>query len=181
MTNIIVAFSKPEDARNIKNIIVKNGFQVISVCSSGAQAVNSLDGLHGGIIVSGYRFDDMLYSELRELMPPEFDMLLVASARRVGDTVPEGVTWLPMPLMVHDLIEGLTRLDELQSRRRRIRRQKPAGRSDEDRRVIDLAKQLLMERNHMTESEAHRYIQKCSMDSGSGLVETAHKLIQLIR
>lgn len=180
MTNIIVAFSKPEDARSIKSIIVRNGFPVVAVCGSGAQTVSSLDGLHGGIIVSGYRFHDMLYAELRELVPQEFAMLLVASARRVGDALPEGVTWLPMPLMVHDLLEALLKLDEEQSRRKRIARQKPAERSAGDRQAIAQAKELLMARNNMTESEAHRYIQKCSMDSGSSMAETAQKLIRLM-
>ena len=36
------------------------------------------------------------------------------------------------------------------------------------------------ERNSMTEEEAHRYIQKCSMDSGTNLVETAQMVISLI-
>ena len=180
MTNIIVAFSKPEDARNIRNIIVKHGFLVTCVCNSGAQALNSLDGLRGGIIVCGYRFDDMLYTGLKELMPPEFEMLLVASARKVGGAAPEGITWLPIPLMVQDLIETLERMDQEQVRRKKIQRQKPAGRSEEEKGYIRQAKELLMERNGMTESEAHRYIQKCSMDSGSSLVETAQKLIRLI-
>lgn len=36
MTNIIVAFAKIEDAKSIKNILVKNGFGVTAVCTSGA-------------------------------------------------------------------------------------------------------------------------------------------------
>ena len=46
--------------------------------------------------------------------------------------------------------------------------------------LIAKAKALLMERNNMTEAEAHRYIQKCSMDSGTNLVETAQMVISLI-
>ena len=45
---------------------------------------------------------------------------------------------------------------------------------------IDKAKALLMERNNMTEEEAHRYLQKCSMDSGTNMVETAQMVISLI-
>ncbi len=45
--------------------------------------------------------------------------------------------------------------------------------------LIDRAKALLMERNGMTEEEAHRYIQKCSMDSGTNIVETAQMVISL--
>ena len=42
------------------------------------------------------------------------------------------------------------------------------------------AKELLMERNHITESEAHRYIQKCSMDTGNSLVETARMILTIM-
>ena len=43
-----------------------------------------------------------------------------------------------------------------------------------------MEKRLLMERNGMSEEEAHRYIQKCSMDSGTNLVETAQMVISLL-
>jgi response regulator NasT len=36
-----------------------------------------------------------------------------------------------------------------------------------------------MERNNMTEEEAHRYMQKTSMDSGTDLVETAQMILSL--
>ena len=55
MTNIIVAFSKPEDGKNIKSILVRNGFQVVAVCTSGGQALSAADCLNGGIVVSGLR------------------------------------------------------------------------------------------------------------------------------
>ena len=32
----------------------------------------------------------------------------------------------------------------------------------------------------MTEEEAHRYIQKCSMDSGTNMLETAQMVISLM-
>ena len=46
--------------------------------------------------------------------------------------------------------------------------------------LIDRAKKLLMEKNGMTEEEAHRYLQKTSMDNGTGLVETAGVLLSLM-
>ena len=56
----------------------------------------------------------------------------------------------------------------------------PAARSDADRKLIEDAKALLIARNHMTEEEAHRYLQKSSMDSGTNLVETAQMLLALM-
>ena len=44
----------------------------------------------------------------------------------------------------------------------------PKTRTDEERELIRQAKGVLMDRNNMTEDEAHKYMQKCSMDSGTG-------------
>ena len=107
MTNIIVAFSKPEDGKNIKSILVRNGFQVVAVCTSGGQVLSAADCLNGGIVVSGYRFEDMMYDELRQCLPGEFDMLLISSPARWSGQSPDRVICLPMPLKVHDLLNTL--------------------------------------------------------------------------
>lgn len=38
---------------------------------------------------------------------------------------------------------------------------------------------ILMQRNHLSEEEAYRYIQKSSMDSGTNMVETAQMILML--
>jgi response regulator NasT len=38
-----------------------------------------------------------------------------------------------------------------------------------------------MERNSMTEEEAHRYLQKHSMDNGTNMVETAQMALAMFR
>lgn len=38
---------------------------------------------------------------------------------------------------------------------------------------------MLMEKNNMTEQEAFRYIQKCSMDSGNTMVESATMVMSI--
>lgn len=180
MTNIIVAFSKTEDGKNIKSILMRNGFQVVAVCSSGAQTITAAENLVNGIVVSGYRFEDMLYDQLRQCLSPAFGMLLISSPSRWGGQSMDNVIGLPMPLKVHDLVSTLEMMVQSQMRVRRKLRSKPKERSDQERDLIAQAKDLLVERNNMTESEAHRYIQKCSMDSGTNLVETAQMVISLI-
>ena len=39
---------------------------------------------------------------------------------------------------------------------------------------------MLMNRNNMTEEEAHRYLQKTSMDNATGMVETARMVLRLM-
>lgn len=180
MANVIVAFSKPEDAKSIKNILMKNGFQVVAVCTSGSQALTNAEDLSSGIIVCGYRLTDMQFSELADCLPEEFEMLMVSSPSKWSSHMPPNVVCLPMPLKVHDLVSTLEMMIQAQMRRRKRMRQQPKKRNDEEKNLIAQAKALLMDRNNMTEEEAHRYIQKCSMDSGTNMIETAQMVISLI-
>ena len=50
----------------------------------------------------------------------------------------------------------------------------------DEQEMIAEAKALLMERNNMTEEEAHRYLQKNSMDSGTNIVETAEMVLSIM-
>lgn len=181
MVNIIVAFSRPEDGRNIKNILVKNGFPVTAVCTSASQVLAQAGDLRSGIIVSGFRFGDMTCRQLGRQLPPEFDLLVIASPIKwSGENMGE-IVCLPAPFKVCDLISTVRMIEGMQNGRLRQRRSQPAGRSEEESRIIGRAKAVLMERNRMTEPEAHKYLQKCSMDSGTGLVEAARMVLSLYR
>lgn len=181
MTNIIVVFPKIEDAKSIRNLLTRNGFHVTAVCTTGAQALNYADSQNDGIVVCGYRFADMRYAELHDYLPDGFQMLLVASREHWGECTADNLISVGMPLKLHDLIDTLSMMAEAQIRRRRKRREIPKSRSAEEKEIIMKAKEILMERNNMTEVEAHHYIQKCSMDSGTNLVETAQMVLRIMK
>ena len=86
---------------------MRNGFQVVAVCASGAQAITAAESVNSGIVVSGYRFEDMMYDELRQCLPAAVDMLLIASPSRWSGQNMKGMICLPMPLKVHDLVDTL--------------------------------------------------------------------------
>ncbi|KIR02964.1 Ethanolamine two-component response regulator [Lachnospiraceae bacterium TWA4] len=181
MTNIIVVFPKIEDAKNIKNLLMRNGVQVTVVCNSGAQALSYADEFHNGIIISGYRLKDMMYTDLLVDLPRGFSLLLITSNLHVEEASQMGVMCVSMPVKIQHLVQTIFMMSEEIERARRRRKEKPVKRSSEDRQVIETAKELLIERNHMTEQEAHRYIQKCSMDSGTGMVESAKMILSIYR
>ena len=66
-------------------------------------------------------------------------------------------------------------------RRRRKLREKPKERNEKELELIKEAKRLLMDRNHMTEPEAHKYLQKCSMDSSTNMVESAQMVLAMMK
>ena len=122
----------------------------------------------------------MVYSELSDYLPAGFEMLLIASEALVSEGVPEGIVALSMPLKTVDLFATLGMMTGRRERRKKKLRSQPTQRSDKDKELIAKAKEVLMERNHMDEEEAHRYLQKCSMESGTGLVESAQMVLTLM-
>ena len=166
--------------RNIKKILAQSGYTVTAVANTGASALSSMNGLNMGIIICGYRFSDMMYSEIYEYMPKEFQMLLIASAAGIMEKNVDNLMSLSMPLKVHELLQTVEMMDYTITRRRKKLRQRPKVRSKEDQEMLSSAKAVLMERNGFSEEEAHRYIQKRSMDNGTGLVETAQMILSLM-
>jgi len=179
LTNIIIVFARIEEAKSVKNILVKNGFRVTAICTSGAQALNCVDEFHYGIIISGFRLADMICVELKNNLPEGFDMVVMASQKILAELSGTGIMGLAMPLKVHELVSTVNMMSQGVIRRKKKLREKPKVRSAEDASIIESAKQLLMERNNMTEEEAHRYLLKRSMDNSVSLVETAQMLIAL--
>ncbi len=177
MADIIIAFPKLDDAKNLRKLLIRNGYAVNMVCDSGSQIVEAVNRLDGGIVISGYRFSDMHYTEINDYLPKGFQMLLLASPAKLAECDCIRLVTLAMPFKVQDLLNTLEMM--MVQYNRWYKKQKTKARSENDRKVLMAAKELLMERNQMTEDEAHHYIQKLSMDSSTALVETAEMLLEL--
>ena len=179
MVNIIVVFPKMEDAKGIRNLLIRHGFSVSGVCTTGAQALQEADLFQEGIIICGYHFQDMLYQELYESLPNYFEMLLIASQQYWEGNQKQGIVYLPIPIKTNDLLNTVDMMEQALIRKKKRRKTQKKERNSEDKKTIEQAKRVLIERNHLSEEEAHRYIQKASMDSGTNMVETAEMILQL--
>lgn len=181
MTSVVIAFSKEEDAVSIRRILTRSGHTVTAVCTTGAQVIGQTDQLNDGIVICGYRLPDMLFMELRENLPQGFEMLLLASKGTLEQQRGYGVMALAMPLKAYELIDTVDMMVQNIERRRRRKRRSLKTKDPKEQAVIQEAKELLMHRNRMTEPEAHRYLQKCSMDSGTNIAEIAAMVLSLMR
>lgn len=180
MADIIVAFPKIEDAKNLKKLLIRNNYDVNIVCNTGTQVINTVNHLDGGIVVCGYKFSDMHYSEINDYLPKGFQMLLLASPAKLSECrITGNIVYLAMPFKVRDFLNTLETMMIQYNRWCKKQKKSTAVRSASDVKIITTAKELLMERNQMTENEAHRYIQKISMDSSTNMVETAQMIIEL--
>ena len=92
-----------------------------AVCTTGAQALASVNNLECGILVCGCRFMDMMYMEIHDYLPPEFQMLLIASPASIQEREVSNLVCLSMPMKVHELLQTIEMMEgDIQRRRRRI-------------------------------------------------------------
>lgn len=178
MGSIVIAMPKLADARKIGDLLRGHGITPDAICTTGAEALQEMTGRDYGILICTSKLPDMGYLDISEYMPGCFKMLLMTK-----DPSPEyrmgHIEKIMLPFRVGELIEAVEHLLEEVDRVVRRKKPSPPKRTAEEKEILDRAKQVLMEKNGMTEPESYRYIQKCSMDSGTKLVEAAEMILLL--
>lgn len=178
MGSIIITLPKIEDAKKIALVLERHGMPVDATCHTASETLHNLQNMNNGVVVCGGRLRDMSFVELYDCLPKYFEMIVIASESMI-DQCPDNAIRLGMPFKTNDLVRSIELVLEQQERQIKKNKKPPVKRSAEEKECIDKAKQVLMNRNNMTEPEAYRYIQKCSMDSGSSMVETAQMILSL--
>lgn len=112
-------------------------------------------------------------------LPPDAAVLLVCRAEELAE---QRRRWLPEGVMVcaeEELGAVLPQLQALCVQLGRMRRRANSlERRLDEAKLIERAKLLLMQRLNMTEPQAHRYIEKTAMDTGSRKREIAERIIR---
>ena len=177
---IVVVLPKLENAKKVKKILLEHGFQTVFACSSASSALQMVGEYSYGLVISGYRMPDMYYLDLVDCLPRDFESILLGSEETVAQ-VGAGILSLTMPIKAYDLVNTADMV--LRQLERRIKKENPGHPKNGVRRnrIISVMQNLLlMERNYLTEEEAHKYLQKCSMDNGTNMVETAQMILTLL-
>lgn len=172
MARIVTAFAHEDARRRIQRLLESGGYPVAGAFASGAEVLRAVGKLGGAAVVCGFRLRDMTAPELAADLGPGTGVLVIASAANLDLCQGENLYRLPVPASRADLYASLDTL--LHQRRRRP----PPARQEEVQRLIRRAKELLMDVNRMSESEAHRFLQKRSMDTGLRLEQTARLVIE---
>lgn len=174
---VVVVLPKLEDSKKVQRILNQHGFSDVLACANGAAALQEVNQHRYGVVISGLRLRDMYFRELLEHLPKHFQMVVMGSANVVGEAAGFGLLALTTPLKTYDLVNTIEMV--FGQMERRFKKSGPKKRDEREENYINNAKLLLMERNYLTEEEAHRYIQKCSMDNGTNMVETAQMILTL--
>lgn len=177
MGSILVAMPKSEDANKIAKVVQSGGLGFeIEICSTGAEVLRMSNDREYGVVICSKRLKDMSYTELEEYLPAFFGMIVLTADVSL-ETFSERCVKLMYPLKRSDLIATIEMITAGFYKQRRKAKQMPRKRNEAEKKIIDDAKAVLMERNGMTEPEAFRYLQKNSMDFGRSMVDAAQMIL----
>ncbi len=170
MNRIVVAFSAPDAQTRICRLLESGGTKVFGSFASGAEVIRAVRKMGSGIVVCGFKLKDMTANDLANRLQGSAVVLVVTSPVNLSFCQGSNIFRLPTPVARAEFHASMNILRQLEEQ---TLRQKAPRRGDEDKALITQAKEHLMTKLSMTEEEAHRHLQKKSMDTGRTLVETA--------
>lgn len=176
MDRIILAFSKDETAHKIRMMLDGSGYKIHKmVCHTASELLRTADDYDDVLIIMGYKLPDGVVNDIYYDLHGNFKIISIVKPERIEDIETEDIFALPLPLSRHRLLDAIEVLCGNVEEPKR----KQKERSPEETKLIESAKLFLMENYHMTESQAHRFMQKRSMDIGAKIVDTAKVILNL--
>ena len=170
MDRIILAFASEKAHAQITRILGSGGLAPSISCFSGAETIRAARKLGGAVVICGFRLRDMTAEMLAVVLviSSPGNLELCGDRNLIKLAVPSSRAEFFASL---DLAQGVLAGGAPASRLH-------IQRSAEEERLICRAKAVLMEVNLMSEAEAHRFLQKYSMDTGLRLAETARLILE---
>lgn len=172
--NIIVAFSNEKLSNNISGILAKSGMGMCYVCSNFMEVRKQCAYLGGGILICGYKLADEAIISVIDDISERFNIMLIGNLSQLDLCDDEKVFKLAVPLKREDLLYSVTMLANmnLQSTYHM------SIRKENEVKIIDKAKSILIDKYSMTEEQAHRYIQRKSMNTGVKMIDVAQAIVE---
>jgi len=185
MKSVVLAFSNPILTNWVSTVLTRSGYHIENVCKTGSDLIRVSEFCTSPVAVCGFQFPDMTAENLFTLLEGRLALVTVVLSHQRDILNRDDMLLVPYPMSAADLIGAIEVMERSAAFRAVSSRQDSAGKSAfqpkerpaEEKLIILKAKEMLMEANAMTESQAHRFLQKTSMDRGLRLIDAATMVI----
>lgn len=174
MERVVLAFSRDETAEKIRIMLDGSRYEVYAVCHSKAELLRSVSNLDEVLVIMGYKMPDGTADDVFEDLAPSQKLMSIVKADRQNEIYNQDIFTVTLPVNRQILINALETFVGIIERQRHR-----AKRTPEEEKIIKKAKEYLMENHLMTEEQAHRFIQKRSMDTGARFIDTARSILNI--
>ena len=173
MERIVLAFSKHETAEKIKSILYGTGYDASYICHSRDELLRILSQIDDALVIMGYKIGGAVADEIYEDLYPGQKLMAIVKPENSDMIGSDEIFVLPLPVNRQSLISSIEIFLGVLHKGSSVRR------SDDEEKIIEQAKLYLMEKHRMTEDQAHRFIQKRSMDTGTRFADIARLILHI--
>jgi len=165
-------------------VLSRGGYTIEYVCKTAGDVARVADFCTSPVVVCGYQFTDMNAEDLLSVLDGRLAMLTVVLPHQRDLIERNDMPFVCYPVSPHELLQAVELLeqkaafDAVRPSVAPISKIHPTERPAEEKLLILKAKTILMDGNQMTESQAHRFLQKSSMDRGLKLIDAAKMVIE---
>ena len=171
MAKIVVAFRNPETAEKIASLLRESGYEVIRTCTAGSEVKRIFKTIQDGILISDVRLKDGFLDQIVQDLNEHIEILCICKTEYFNSIESARVFKMSLPVNRQLLNAWADMMMQLHY-------QKLPRRNRSDRPVIEQAKQLIMSEMHLSEEDAHRYLQQLSMKLSLPMAQVAGKILR---
>lgn len=181
---VLIVCSKPDLLKDLKTLMLHQGYLSIECSLSANEARRKMDFFDPELIMVNSPLQDELGIEFVLDIAELSDAGIVVLSKH--DYIEEmqyklekvGALILPKPINKMTLIQTAKFAAQSRKSIRGLKHQKEdLEKKIQDRKLIEQAKWMLVEKMNMTEPQAHRYIQKRAMDTRQSQLAVAQEII----
>ncbi len=183
--NIVIVDDEPITKMDIEELLEEAGYNVVGQASDGFEAIDVCKDSHPDLVIMDIKMPTLdglkaskkiMHDQLAGgilLLSAFYDEEFIKNAKEVG-----ALGYLVKPLDEKSFIPTIevciSKANEVRSLEKQVQE---VSQKLEDRKVIDIAKGLLMKEKKLDEKEAYQMLRKMSMDRRSSISEIARTVM----
>lgn len=167
MKGIIIAYPNKNVAMQIRSMLECEGFYVSHICATGASVLSIAQNLCDGVVVCPSILSDMSAGSLAENLPVGFDVIALSKNGReefMGNLIS-----IPLPMQRDEFLQTVSVLVSTRS--------SFTKRNNNESEIISKAKLILVNNMQISELQAHKHLQRESMNKGKKIVDIAKEIV----
>lgn len=171
MARIVIASTSEPMLDQLTRLLASSGHTIFRSCRSEGELRRAMDACEDGIVILGGLLPGLHIDDLAWDYRQSMQLLLIGKPETMNRVETEGIFRLSVPASGQTILGAVEMLTQLHGMRLPKRR-------GSEKETVEEAKALLMERENLTEAEAHRRIQQYAMNHGIKMYEYAAQILQ---
>ncbi|MGE5390413.1 MAG: ANTAR domain-containing response regulator [Deltaproteobacteria bacterium] len=174
---VLIAIVNPALKKSVKDILTQRGFQVVAEARNAADVLRKARSMTVDLIILDAALEGGRVGQAAMILEEDWLAPVLILAGETDPNIGE-FTYVLKPVVTYSLIPAIESI--LMNYKKRASLQKEVEKLKQQlatRKLLDVAKGLLIKEQGINEEEAHRLIQKMSMDTGIPLKAVAEAII----